>query len=77
MLEGYNYTIGQAGRPKAGAIKFVSTMFIVGPLWDASSNWGNILPLASHIEPLYLVEVVLGLAKPNTVGPNPSKLVYV
>ncbi|CAB9504783.1 expressed unknown protein [Seminavis robusta] len=64
VLAGYNRIIKKACQDYG--VRFVSSQFIVGPLWDASSDWGHVLPLASHVEALYLVAVVLGLVEPNT-----------
>jgi hypothetical protein len=66
VLEGYNHILRNACRDTPGFIRFLSTRFIVGPLWDASSDWGHVLPLASHVEALYIVACVLGLVEPNT-----------
>ena len=66
VLEGYNRIIREACRDTEGFIRFLSTHFIVAPLWDASSDWGHVLPLVSHVEALYIVAAVLGLVELNS-----------
>ena len=72
VVDGYNAIIRQAchdisaGKSASGLarISFVDTNFIVGPLWDASSDWGHVYPRASHVESWYLLAVAVGLIDP-------------
>jgi len=76
VLDGYNAIIRQAchdaqnssssdatGKEALPRVRFVDTNFIVGPLWDASSDWGHVCPQASHVEALYLLAVAIGLVE--------------
>ena len=69
VIDGYNQVIQQAVEgtvkgPNVPRIRFVDTNFIVGPMWDASSDWGHVANHASHVEALYLVAVTLGTTEP-------------
>jgi len=65
VLDGYNDIIQQAcidaaKKTAVATIRYVDTNFIVGPLWDASSDWGHVCNQASHVEALYLLAATLG-----------------
>ena len=75
MIDGYNTIIRRACRDVSTArftseqehlpsVKFVDTNFIVGPLWDASADWGHVCEKASHAEAWYLLAIVQGLIDP-------------
>lgn len=69
VIDAYNAVIRQAVKetrtgPNVPRVHFVDTNFIVGPFWDAASDWRHVFHLASHVEGLYLAAVALGLTDP-------------
>jgi hypothetical protein len=64
VMDAYNAVISRAvdelGGPQHN-ITFVDTNFIVGPLWDAGSDWCHLDAPVSDVEALYLMAVALGV----------------
>ena len=60
LLDGYDRVIqraveGTVKGPNVPRVRFVDTNFIIGPTWDASSDWDHVANHASHVEALYLL----------------------
>jgi hypothetical protein len=54
-----NNSSGGGGKGSANVVQFVDTNFLVGPMWDAASDWCHLDPPLALLQGVYIVQKAL------------------